>query len=366
MQEHEKKKLDSLREEIDKIDSKIVESINRRTEIVLQIGELKNKANSMIYSPAREKEVYNKVFEKNNGPIRNKSLAAIYREIMSASLALEKEITVGFMGPEGSFSHQATINKFGSSLKLIPFRTIQDAFKAVEDGECDYSVVPVENSTEGGVNDTLDMFIDSPLKICSELLLPIRHNLMNIDGDIKKIKKIYSNPQIFGQCRKWLYSHIPTAELIEVSSSSRSAQMASEDPQAGAIGSELCTQLYNLTIVNRSIQDLSRNTTRFAVLSTDYPKQSGDDKTSILVFIKDKVGALHDTLLYFKSHSLNLTRIESRPSKKNPWEYYFFIDFMGHCDDIKVKDLLENLKEHCVLIKVLGSYPIFKEPTENE
>jgi len=362
----DKNKIEELRKEIDGIDSQIVDAINRRTEIVLQIGGIKNLAGAKVYSPDREQEVYNKVLGKNKGPIKNKSLSAIYREIMSASLALEREMAIGFMGPEGSFSHQAAINKFGSSLKLVAFRTIPDVFKAVEDGECDYSVVPVENSTEGGVTDTLDLFIDSPLKICSEILLPIRHNLMSFDGDIQKIRKIYSNPQIFGQCRKWISSHLPNVELIEVSSSSRSAQMAYEDHHAGAIAGELCAQIYNLSIISRSIQDVSRNTTRFAVLSTDYPKKTGDDKTSILVFIKDKVGALHDTLLYFKSYSLNLTRIESRPSKKHPWEYYFFIDFMGHCDDMKVKDLLESLKEHCVLIKVLGSYPIFREPAENE
>ena len=210
------------------------------------------------------------------------------------------------------------------------------------------------------------MFIDSGVKICSEILVPIKHNLINKNGDIKQIKKIYSNPQVLAQCRQWLIKHMPDAELIESSSSSRAAQMCNEDEQAGAIGSVLCSRIYNLEIIHDSIQDVANNVTRFAVLSNEYPKITGNDKTSLLVDIKDQVGALYDTLLYFKNHALNLTRIESRPSKKHPWEYYFYIDFIGHYDDPKVKDLVEKLKGHCESVKLLGSYPVYNNPSESE
>ena len=360
----DQQKLNSLRKEIDTIDHQIVDSINRRTDLVLKIGELKNKHNAKIYVPERENKVYEKIFSINKGPMKNKSLEAIYREIMSASLAIEKQITIGYFGPEGSNTHQATIHKFGSSLPFMPLRTIQDLFKAVETGECDYTVVPLENSTEGGVNHTLEMFLDSDVKICSEILMPISHNLMNNSGDIKKIKRVYSNPQVFAQCRHWILAHIPHIDMIEVSSTSRAAQLAVEEDDSAAMAPKLCAQLYDLDIIHHDIQDLANNVTRFAVLSNDYPEETGNDKTSIVVFVKDKVGALYDTLLYFKSHDLNLTRIESRPSKKRVWEYFFYIDFVGHCDNIKVKDLLRNLGEHCELVKILGSYPIYKEPQD--
>ncbi len=359
-----KEKLNKLRAEIDKADAKIVEVINKRTGFVLEIGKLKEKNKAEVYAPDREHKVYQKVFGLNKGPMKNKSLEAIYREIMSASLALEKEITIGFLGPRGSFTHQACIQKFGSSLPFKPLKTIQDVFKSVEDTECDYGVVPIENSTEGGVSNTLDLFIDSTVHICSEISIPIQHNLMSVAGKLDKIKRVYSHPQIFGQCRQWILGNIPSAELIEASSSSKAVQMASEDKDSAAMASKLCAQIYDLKIIAKSIQDKTTNVTRFAILANGYPPKTGNDKTSLVVFLKDKVGALHDTLLYFKGCDLNLTRIESRPSKKRPWEYYFFIDFVGHCDNLKIQDMLKNLDDHCEVVKVIGSYPIYKEPIE--
>lgn len=361
-----KKTLEDLRNEIDAVDQEIVQAINRRTEIVLQVGSLKNSRNAQIYAPDREYEVYKKVFALNNGPIRNKSLESIYREIMSASLALEREIVIAFMGPAGSFSHQACTQKFGSSLPFVAQRTIQDVFKAVEKGECDYGVVPVENSTEGGVIDTLDMFIDTPVKICSEIAVPINNCFMSKSHDVKILERIYSHPQPLGQCRQWIFTHFPHLEVIEVPSTSRAAQMAAEDPKSAAIASELCATINGLNILYKSIQDVARNVTRFAVIGSESPKRTGNDKTSMVIFLHDRVGALYDMLLYFKGHNLNLTRIESRPSKRRPWEYYFFIDFIGHCEDMHVIDLLENLKQHCEFIKILGSYPIYKEPSEEQ
>ncbi|MCP5462987.1 MAG: prephenate dehydratase [bacterium] len=362
MNHSDKEKLEKLRVEIDTEDKIIVEAVNRRTKKVLEIGKLKEKNQAPVYAPDREHSVYEKVFSLNEGPITNKSLQAIYREIMSASLALERKISIGYLGPEGSYTHQACIKRFGASLPFVPLQTIQDGFKSVENGECDYSIVPVENSTEGGVNDTLDMFVESPVHICSELSLRICHNLMSLQSDIKQIKKIYSNPQVFGQCRQWILSHMPHVDLVEVSSSSRAAQMAAKDKEAGAIAGELCAQIYQIPILCRSIQDKGNNVTRFAVLAKEFPKPTGNDKTSLLVFIKDKVGVLHDTLLYFKENNINLTRIESRPSKRRPWEYFFYIDFIGHYNNEHTRSLLESLKEHCELIKVLGSYPVYSEP----
>ncbi len=356
--------LKTLRAQIDQIDERIVSAINERTEIVLKIGELKNRHQARVYAPDREHDVYKKIFRLNKGPIRNKSLEAVYKEIMSASLALEREIVIGFLGPEGSFTHQACIRKFGSSLPFKSMHTIEDIFKAVEKKECDYAVVPVENSSEGGVNDTLDMFIDSHVYICSEISMPVHHNLMNKTGDITKIKKVYSKLQVFEQCRHWILNNMPHVELVEVSSSSKAACMAAEDGQSAAIASDICADMYGLVIVSRSIEHNANNVTRFVILSTEYPKPTGHDKTSLVVFMKDKVGALYDMLLYFKSHDLNLTRIESRPSKRRPWEYYFYIDFIGHCDKPKVRDLIKNLKDHCESVKILGSYPQYKEPVE--
>jgi chorismate mutase/prephenate dehydratase len=284
------------------------------------------------------------------------SLKAIFREVMSAALSIEKGIRVAYLGPMATFTHQASIQKFGSSVEYIPSESISDVFEEVEKGRADYGVVPIENTTEGAVTHTLDVFSDSDLKICSEVFLRINHSLLS-NAPLKKIRKIYSNPQVFGQCRNWLKKNLPKADLIEVSSTSRAAELASSEKAAAALASRLASRYYRVKILADGIEDFKINITRFLVIGRHVAKKTGQDKTSILFSIKDKVGALYEILSPFKKYHINMTKIESRPSKKKPWEYYFFVDFLGHQDDQNVKKALKVLERHCVFLKILGSYP---------
>jgi len=306
--------------------------------------------------PDREKEVYQRVEKLNKGPLSNYALQAVYAEIMSGSLALEKTITIAYLGPPATFTHIAALKKFGSQVRYHPAKSISDIFTEVERGRCDYGVVPVENSIEGAVNHTLDVFIESDLKICSEINLEISHNLL-AKCKLNKIKKIYSNPQVFGQCRLWLESNLPNAELIEVSSTTRAAECVLNERNSAAIASRLAADCYGLKVLAASIEDSAHNMTRFLVVGNIESAPTKDDKTSIMFSVKDKVGVLHDMLVPFKSAKINLTKIESRPSKRRPWEYYFFIDMKGHVQSEKVKKAIAQLNKHCTYLKVLGSYP---------
>ncbi len=351
-----KDKLQHLRSKIDEIDTKLVKLLNERTERVIAIGELKRQSGGEIYSPDREEAVLRSVVGKNSGPLPPESLRAIYREIMSSSLALEKPLIIAYLGPEATYSHMAVIRKFGSSLRYEPLPNISDVFTDVAKGRADYGVVPIENSTEGAVTHTYDMFVDSELKICSQIVLPIRHNLMAACPR-DAIKKLYSIPQVLAQCRQWLQVNMPHVEVIETSSSTRAAQVAKNEPNAGAIASALAAEMYGLTILDGNIQDSSENVTRFLVIGRKYPQATGNDKTSVMYAVQDRVGALHDTIASFKKFKINMTKIESRPSKKKAWEYYFFVDFLGHCDDARVKKALTELAKHTMFVKILGSYP---------
>jgi chorismate mutase/prephenate dehydratase len=351
--------LKTLRKRIDSIDTKIVSLLNDRAKVSLEIGREKIKNKSSIYSPNREKEVFLNLKRLNKGPTSDEALRAIYREIMSSSLSLEKSLCISFLGPEGSFSHLAATKKFGSQVKYIPCTSIQDVFKKVEVGECDYGVVPIENSIEGAVTHTFDLLVDSDLKICSQLLLPISHNLLSKVA-LDKIKTIYSNPQVFGQCRNWLLTHVPQAHLVPTASTTLAAQRAAQEKNTAAIGSYLAADIYNLPLLKRDIQDIGHNTTRFLVISTQDVPPTGKDRTSILFSIKDKVGALHGMLTPFYRNKLNLSKIESRPSKKRAWDYFFFVDIEGHREDKNVKRALGQLEGMCKYLKVLGSYPILE------
>ncbi len=348
--------LKTLRTKIDAIDTRLVKLLNDRTKLALKIGALKNRTGREIYAPDREDAVLRRLVASSRGPLGEDSLRAIYREIMSSALALEKPLVIAYLGPEATYSHMASIRKFGASLHYEPLPSIADVFTEVAKGRADYGVVPIENSTEGAVTHTYDMFVDSDLRICSQILLPIRHNLMSA-GPRNRIKKLYSISQVFAQCRNWIQLNLPHVELVEVSSSTRAAEVAKSDPSAGALASSIAAEKYGLTIHDAKIQDSSENVTRFLVIGRSYPGRTGNDKTSIMFSAKDKVGALHDSLAAFKRHRINLTKIESRPSKKKAWEYYFFVDFLGHCDDLKVKKALETLAKHTMFVKVLGSYP---------
>lgn len=352
-----KKNLSDLRKEIDKIDSHIVDLVNRRGRVSCDIGQIKKKKNQPIYSPDRESQVYSNLEKKNPGPLPAESVKAIYREIMSACLALEQPLKVAYLGPEFTFTHQASVKKFGSSVSYISCDGIPDVFREVERGSADYGVVPIENSTEGAVNHTLDMFVDSPLMICSEVYYPIKHSLLCKKESMKSIKVIYSNPQVFGQCRGWIEKHLPQAKLRDVSSTAKAAEIASRHSDSACIAGEAAAKKYQLKVLARAIEDLATNVTRFLIIGKKMSNISGADKTSIMFSVKDRPGVLHDMLSAFKSYGINLTKIESRPSKKKLWKYYFFIDMEGHADSPKVKKALKSLKNKCYFLKILGSYP---------
>lgn len=346
-----------LRAEIDKIDKKIVELLNKRAFLSKEIGKLKNKNKLKPYVPAREEEIYRNILSYNEGPLSAQALRAIFREIMSASLALEKKLIIAYLGPPATFTHIAAIHKFGSQVHYIDCANISEVFNEVEKGNADFGVVPIENSIEGAVSHTLDMFIDSELKICAEIYLEISHCLLSREKSIKKIRKVYSNPQVFGQCRRWLEKNLPHAELLEVSTTSRAAQIAARSPNSAAIASLEAADLYGHNILASSIEDAPYNITRFLVIGDIPTEPTGNDKTSIMFSIKDRIGALHDMLTPFKKHRINLTKIESRPSKRRAWEYYFFVDFEGHFKLPRIRKALMELEKDATYLKVLGSYP---------
>lgn len=349
--------LKGLRRTVDKVDSKILGLLNKRAKVILEIGKIKTFGKQPIYVPEREINVYKNVLGKNKGPLTGKAVAAIFREVMSSALELEKPLTIAYLGPEFTFTHLASMKKFGSSVTYLGCETIRDVFSEVEKERADYGVVPIENSVEGAVNYTLDMFVDSDLKICSEIYLEISHNLWSKEKDRSKIKRIYSVAQVFGQCRLWLEANMPKVELYEVSSTAKAAEIAASHKGAGCIASKLAGEKYNLNLLYKSIEDSAHNVTRFLVIGTNEAKPTKKDKTSIVVSIKDRVGGLHDMLLPFKKYKINLTKIESRPSKTRAWEYYFFIDMEGHHNDRRVKSALAMLKDKTTYMKILGSYP---------
>lgn len=348
--------LSDHRKAIDALDAQIVRLLNERTQHVLQIGEIKLKAGEEIYAPHREQAVLDRVCKSNAGPITNESLRHIYREIMSSALSLEKSMVIAFLGPEATFTHEAAIRRFGSSLKYAPQNSIAEVFTEVSKMRADYGVVPVENSTEGVVTHTLDMFVDSELKIVSQIVLKIEQCFVSrFKRD--QIEKFYVHPQTLAQCRSWLQKNFPKAEIIETSSNSRSVDFASREKNSAAIAGVLAAEKYNVPVIDHGIQDNAVNATRFLVLGRTCSPPTGNDRTSLMLSIKDEVGALHQTLAPFRKYKLNMTKIESRPSKRKAWEYFFFVDCDGHLEDKKVSKALADLEGVCNFVKVLGSYP---------
>lgn len=352
--------INQLRNQIDSLDLKILALLNERAANTLKIAKLKSKLGHEPYAPDRERNIYERLFKHNDGPMPNESVEAIYREIMSGSFRLTKRLRIAYLGPQDSFTHLAALKKFGSSVEYIDCSSITEIFQEVEKIRADYGVVPIENSIEGAVNHTLDMFVDSELVICSEILLKITHNLMG-NCSIGRIKNIYSNPQVFGQCRQYLEAKLPKVEKVEVYSTSKAAEIASQRPFSSAIASSLAAAHYGLKILASSIEDTSYNITRFLVLARTSPGPTNSDKTSIMFSIQDKVGALHDMLVPFKKYGINLTKIESRPSRRKAWEYYFFVDMQGHYRDKCVSAALGMLEKKCNYLKILGSYPADKK-----
>lgn len=350
--------LQDIRKKIDAIDQKILELLNDRARASRDIGKLKEGQG--IYAPHREKEVLSRLKKLNKGPLTPEAVDAIWREVMSFSISLEKKVTIAYLGPAVTYTHQAAQKKFGSSVEYAPCGSITDVFTDVASGRAEYGVVPVENSTEGAVNHTLDLFIDSELKIYGEIFLPVHHHLLSNGVPLAQITQIYSKDQVFGQCRQWLEAHLRHAEQVETASTSEAAQIvANNSNQEGiaCIASRIAADVYGLKVLASSIEDNPNNTTRFLVIARDEAKPTAGDKTSIVFEIRDKAGALHDILVPFKKANINLTKIESRPSKKKAWSYFFFVDLEGHHDDARVKKALASLETHCTFLKVLGSYP---------
>lgn len=348
--------LDELRRKVDELDARIVELIGRRATVARQIGELKADNSDAVYVPAREEEVLRRIEGINAGPLPDEVLRAVYREIISGCRALERPLHVAYLGPEGTFTHSAAQAKFGGSVEYMPVTTIDDTFGEVERGRADYAVVPVENSTGGGIHETLTRFLTSPLKVCAEIVQEIHHALM-ADCEPEQVKRIYSRGQVLGQTRRWLQNHMPDAELQEMSSTSAAARRASSEQGAAAIGNASLAQQCGLRVLFERIEDYAHNVTRFFVLGRHTGEPTGDDKTAILCSVKDEVGALHDLLAPFKEHGINMTKIESFPSPDAAWQYYFFIDMMGHPDTEQTRLALEKMERECVTLKILGAFP---------
>jgi chorismate mutase/prephenate dehydratase len=355
--------LDDLREKIDQIDRDLVRLLNERARVAEEVGKVKNDTDQEFYVPGREQRVFEKVVGLSDGPLNDNALRAIYREIMSAALALEQRLIIAHFGQPGTFTHQAAREKFGSSVDYEPCNTIAEVFAAVQNRAASYGVVPIENSTEGAVNATLDELIETPLKIYAEVFMGVSHNLLS-NAPREGIRRIYSHPQVLGQCRQWLAEHFPGVETIPHASTAKAAETAAREEGSAAVASALAAEIHTLTVLHRNIQDQAGNTTRFLVLGPRFGPPTGRDKTSIVFTVRHKVGALYDALSSFKAHGLNMTKIESRPSRGKAWEYYFFVDMEGHIDNPEVKSALDALDAHCLMLNVLGSYPM-ADPARN-
>jgi chorismate mutase/prephenate dehydratase len=356
----DQKDISSFRKTIDQLDDELLRLLNERSKNVIEIGKLKRRSDTdaHLHTPRREAEIIERLMQENTGPFPNEAIRSVYREIMSASLSLEGPQKVAYLGPPATFTHLACIQKFGNSAQYIPVTSIKEVFNEVERDRAHFGIVPIENSTEGVVNHTLDMFIDSNLVIYGEVLQEVSHHLLSKTGRVEDIKTIYSHPHAIAQCRNWLETNVPRIPVGEVPSTARAAEVSATDSTVAAIASELAGELYGLKVVRSRIEDNVNNFTRFLVLSQKPPERTGKDKTSVMLSVKDKVGALYDLLRPFASHGINLTKIESRPSRRKAWEYIFFVDIEGHVDEDRVKKALEEIKGRCLFMKILGSYPI--------
>jgi chorismate mutase / prephenate dehydratase len=348
--------LDRLRQQIDACDARLVELLNERAGVVVRIGRLKQQTNSPVYAPDREKAVLEKIRRLNKGPLSDRCLEAVWRELMSGSFALEKPLRIGFLGPEGTFSHLAAVRKFGSGVEHVPLSDITVVFEEIGRGHIDYGLVPVENSIGGGIVDTLDAFQHHTARICAEVLVAVHHNLLAHEP-WEQITAIASKPEVFAQCRKFLADVAKGRRIEPASSTAAAAESAARQPGMAAIASELAGELYGLRTLFESIEDNPDNVTRFFVIGREGAGPTGDDKTAILFTTAHKPGTLADVLAVFKNHGINLTDIEKRPSKRLNWEYNFFIDAQGHVDDPAMAAAIEEARAHCLQLTVLGSYP---------
>ena len=356
------KNLESLRGEIDAIDSQIVVLLNQRVQAAVEIGRIKSELGVDPYDPAREEQVFNKLEDLNKGPLHKESMRTIYREVISASIALEKNLVIGYLGPEATYTHQAAVNNFGSTLKYRPLPDIPDVFEAVECGECDYGVVPIENSTEGAVNRSLDLLVETELTIIAQVFLEVEHSLFSF-CKVNEIEEVHSKDQALAQCGEWLRRNLPKARLVPVTSTAEAVKNLELGSSVGAIAGKMAGRIYDVPAQVDAIQDRKNNVTRFLVVARNaLPQRDGVRyRTSLVLSLSDKIGALENALKSFSERGLNLCKIESRPSRLKAWDYYFFIDFIGHRDEERIGEVLKELELTCPLVKFLGSYP--EEPS---
>jgi chorismate mutase / prephenate dehydratase len=351
-----------LREQIDAVDRELIALLNRRAQLALEVGEVKKREGSVVFRPEREAQVIDNIKSINQGPLRSDSVAPIWREIMSACRSLETPTRVAYLGPAGTFSELAALGFFGSSIVRVPCASIDEVFRATAAGAADFGVVPVENSTEGVVARSLDLFLTTPLFIIGETSLFVRHNLLRLQSDAAGIEAVVAHPQALAQCHGWLSQHLPSVERRPVSSNAEGARLASTDPRLAAVASERAASEYGLHVVQPAIQDDPHNRTRFAIVAHPHkhpsPQASGHDCTSLVVSVVNRPGAVHDMLVPLKKHGVSMSRFESRPARSGQWEYYFYIDLQGHPQQAPVQSALGELREVCAFFKVLGTYPL--------
>ena len=346
-----------LREQIDGLDQRFLEILNERMALVQAICAVKQKEGAQVADWQREESLLSNLQQQNRGPLKPQALRNVYLEILSASRELQRPLGVAFLGPEATFSHMAALKKFGRSASFHPFSSIHEVFSAIEKGKVDYGVVPVENSTEGAVNDTLDHLVASPLNVCGEIVLRISHDLLSSSGQLCDAEVIYTHPQAHGQCRHWLAAHLPDLPVVEVSSTGAAAQKAAKNPNSAAIASEIAAPLYGLKVLEHRIEDEPTNTTQFFLLGNDAPGPTEKDKTSILFAVDDGPGALHQALRPLAEQGINMTRIVSKPARSEQWRYFFFVDMEGHQTQTPVQQALAEIESLCPRFRVLGSFP---------
>ncbi len=349
--------MDELRASIDAVDAEIVRLLDRRAVMARTIGKFKQRRGLDVYAPARERMVLDRVTALGEGEFPKRGLEAVFREIISSSVSLETRLTVAYLGPEATFTHEAALRSFGTSIELQPQATVAEVFARVERGEAEHGVVPVENSMEGAVTHTLDELMNSPLKVCGEVYLPVSQNLISAETSPGKVQLVCSHPMALAQASSWLRRELPGARLEEVESTAEAARRAASQPGVAAVGSALAAEAHGLRVLARNIQEARTNTTRFIVLGRSWAARTGKDKTSVVFSVKDRPGVLKEALSAFAGQGINLTRIESRPSRKRAWTYVFFADFTGHPDEERVGRALEALEEHCPYVGLIGAYP---------
>ncbi len=345
------------RHRIDDIDAQILELLSKRGHEVQAIGKIKQKAGGSFHVPEREASLLKRLKKLNPGPYEYKAVEGIFREILSESLALEAPLKVAYLGPKATYTHLAAIRKFGSATDFIPQTTLREVFLEVVGDHAQYGIVPIENSNEGVVTHTLDLFMEFTLTICGEIQLEIKHNLLSKESDLKKIKKVYAHPQAIGQCRHWLEEYLPKAEVAPTDSNAKGAMMAAKEKGAAAIASDYAAELYKLKVLREHIEDYPNNFTRFLVIGKKPTQPTGEDKTSIMFSTRDEPGVLFRLLKPLADSKINMTKIESRPLKKRAWEYVFFIDLDGHMEDPAIAEVLKTMERECSFFQVLGSYP---------